>query len=509
MPVYPSRDIERHAAALSAAGNGERLGAPPQEGKEAAEGSCGVVGEGPLPCLHGLSAASAPQGAVIAAVEPGSPADDAGFAPGCIITHVEGQPLRDLIDWRWLASDEAVELGYVDLDGDAGTVELWREPGEGWGLKFDGVVFDGVRQCRNACTFCFMRQLPPQMRPSLTLRDDDFRLSFLAGTFVTLTNLTAEDEARIIEQRISPLRVSLHAVDADVRERLIGRHASHGLAALERLLQAGIEVDAQVVLVPGQNDGDVLRRTLEWAYERAGILNVGIVPLGYTRHQGAFDRSFGEPSAAQAVLGLLEPYQRRALAERGTPWAFAADELYRSAYGDALLESLPPASHYGDFDLFEDGIGVIRSSVDDFRAAVADGTAARTAKALREAGLEARLVVGEAMMPHFGQLLAMSPLAGLVEPLVVPNEFFGGNVDVTGLLTGQDMAAAIRAASGDPARLLYLIPDVTLNDDGLTLDDMDAEAIEAAAGCPVAVVPCNPSDYLNRIVALCAARTAA
>lgn len=472
MGSYPSRDVEREAAAAAAPG--------------------------------AASAALRPAGAVVVAVEPGSPADDAGFEPGCVVTTVEGYPLRDLIDWRWHACDEMVALGYVDLDGDAGVVELEREAGEGWGLAFGGVVFDGVRQCRNACTFCFMRQLPQGLRPSLTLRDDDFRLSFLSGTFVTLTNLSAEDEARIVEQRISPLRVSLHASDPEVRARLIGRHAAHGLAALDRLLEAGIEVDAQVVLVPGENDGAVLRDTLEWAYARPGILNVGVVPLGYTRYQRRFDRSFDDPAAARAVLADLGPFQRRAEAERGMAWAFAADELYRSAYGDRLLEHLPPARHYGAFELFEDGIGIVRSSVDEFRAAVDDGVAARAAKALAAAGRTAKLVVGEAMMPLFGQLLASSPLDGLVGPLVVANGFFGGNVDVTGLLCGCDVAAAIRAdREASPGELpLYALFDVMLNDDGLTLDGMGLRAIEAVAGCPVAVVPCNPSDYLNRIAAL-------
>lgn len=514
MPTYPSKDIER--AALAACGGDAALGRRAPGAADAEDAR--------LP------------GALVAEVEPGSPADDAGFEPGCRITHAGGQPLRDLIDWRWHGSEDVVELGYVDLDGDAGTMELWREPGESWGLSFDGLVFDGVRQCRNACTFCFMRQLPEGLRPSLTLRDDDFRLSFLAGTFVTLTNLTAADEARIIEQRISPLRVSLHAADPDVRRALIGRHAPHGLEALDRLLAAGIQVDAQVVLVPGANDGDVLRETLEWAYARPGILNVGIVPLGYTRYQHAFDRSFDESQQARAVLEAIAPFQQRALAERGTPWAFAADELYRNAYGAQLLDHLPPAGFYDGFDLFEDGIGIIRSAVDGFRAAVGDGVAARTAEALAAAGLRARLAVGEAMMPYFGQLLEASPLAGLLEPLVVSNGFFGGNVTVTGLLVGCDLATAIRAdhermaraadggsgsgsvaAGGDRGgapsgqrdgifRTLYLVPDVVLNDDGLTLDGMDAQALETAAGCPVAVVPCNPSDYLNRIIALCGAR---
>lgn len=443
-------------------------------------------------------------GALVAAVEPGSPADDAGFAPGCRILAVDGHPLRDLIDWRWLSADDAIEVSYVDLDGDAGEVELERDEGEGWGFEFDGAVFDGVKQCRNACTFCFMRQLPKGLRPSLYLRDDDFRLSFLSGTFVTLTNLSADDERRIVEQRISPLRVSLHAVSPDVRRALMGRHAQHGLDALERLLAVGIQAHAQIVLVPGANDGDALRETLAWAWARPGILNVGIVPLGYTRHQRAFDRSFNEPGAARAVLNLIEPFRRRARAERGTPWVFAADEFYRSAFCDALLDNLPPTDDYGDFSMFEDGIGIVRSRADEWRAAHEAGIARECARALKAADARARYVAGEALRGHFDALLAESPLSGLMEPLYVENAFFGGNVDVTGLLAGDDVARAIRAAAASEgasageggARTLFLLPQVMFNDDGLTLDGLTLEDVSEAAGCPASVVSCNPNEYL-------------
>ncbi len=393
-----------------------------------------------------------PPRALITAVEPDSPAYDAGFEPGCYLTSVDGQPLRDIIDWRWLSAEDVIEVGYVDLDGDAGVVELEREEGEDWGFTFEGVVFDAVKLCRNACTFCFMRQLPAHMRPSLSLRDDDFRLSFLSGTFVTLTNLSAEDEARIIEQHISPLRVSLHASDPVARRTLIGRHAQHGLDALDRLLAAGIEVHAQIVLVPEANDGDVLRGTLAWAYARPNILNVGIVPLGFTKHQAFFDHSFNDPAAARAVIDIVEPFQRRALAERGEPWVHAADELYRNAYLADTAEKIPPTSHYGDFSLFEDGIGIIRSYVDEFDAACAGGLARRAADALDVAGLRVRYVVGEAMQPFLDRMVERSPLAGRLVPLTVRNTYFGGNVDVTGLLCACDIVPAIQVARQGDAR---------------------------------------------------------
>lgn len=471
MPTYPGKDIE-HAAVCD--------GCCPRTPAEAAA----AAWDGPA--------------ARIVAVEPESPADDAGFEPGCYLTSVDGAPLRDIIDWRWLASDDVVTVGYIDLDGESGEVELEREPGEDWGFAFDGVLFDSVKLCRNACVFCFMRQLPDDVRPSLVLRDDDFRLSFLSGTFVTLTNLKPEDEARIIEQHIGPLRVSLHASNPGLRRRMIGRHADHGLAAFDRLLAAGIKAHAQIVLMPGINDGDALRETLEWAWARSNISGVGIVPLGFTKHQTALHESFTSPEAARGVIEVIAPFQERARIERGGPWVFAADEFYVNAYGAETPAHIPPASDYGDYDMFEDGIGIVRSYVDEFDEVCANGLAARAAAALDGRGVQARYIVGEAMQPFLDAMIERSPLAGRLVPLTVGNDYFGGNVNVTGLLCGCDIAAAIRHEEGE----LFLIPSVILNDDGITLDDMTVQDIENAAGAPVSVVSCNPLDYLPEIIAL-------
>ena len=444
-------------------------------------------------------------GARIGSVEEGSPAYDAGFSAGCYITAVDGAPLRDVIDWRWMGSEDSIVVSYVDLDGEEGEVELWREPGESWGFEFEGLVFDGVRQCRNACTFCFMRQLPKGLRPSLYLRDDDFRLSFLVGTFVTLTNVSPEDEQRIIAQRISPMRVSLQVIDDAVRARMIGKHARHGVDVLERLLAAGIEFHAQIVLVPGQNDGEELAKTLAWAYERPGILGIGIVPIGYTRHQSVFDRSFNDQAASREVLQLIEPFQARALAERGTPWVFAADEFYRNAYRADLLDHLPLASFYGDFAMFEDGIGIIRSTVDDWHEACTQDAIERCARALRSAGATARMITGYAQKEFLDPLVAEAGIADCFEPLYVRNEFFGGNVDVTGLLVGEDIARAVAStAASHQQRSIFLVPSVVFNDDGIALDGMTLGDMEKKAGQTLYMVSCTPKSYFNEISALVA-----
>lgn len=497
MSVYPNEDIRRFAEddvpeetreALSVPSAGEDQSAR-AEGGEAQR--CSSEG------------ASCPAGARIVAVEEYSPADDAGFEPGCFVTAVDGQPVRDIIDWRWLAADDVIDVSYVDLDGEEGTVTLEREDGESWGFEFDGLIFDRVKLCRNACTFCFMHQLPAGMRPSLSMRDDDFRLSFLVGTFVTLTNITPEDEQRIVEQRISPLRVSLQAVSPDVRARLIGKHAQHGLDVLDRLLAAGIEFHAQIVLVPGANDGKELVRTLGWAYERPGILDVGIVPLGYTRHQERFASSFNDPDAASRVLEDIAPFQRRALEERGGAWVYAADEFYGNAFGGKVGANVPAASFYGDFALFEDGIGIVRSVIDDWEQARAAGTIARCAGELRSAGMQAVLLVGVAQRCFLDALIAQDGIADVLVPLYVENAYFGGNVDVTGLLVGEDIVRAVRSdAQERTAKALYLVQRVIFNDDGVTLDDMTVVDMEKSAGCTLHVVSLNPQEYLAEIAAL-------
>jgi putative radical SAM enzyme (TIGR03279 family) len=418
-----------------------------------------------------------------------------------------------------------IDVEFVDAAGEEWETTLEREFGQDWGIEFSGLIFDCVKTCRNACIFCFMRQLAPNMRNSLVLRDDDFRLSFLTGTFVTLTNLVQEDFDRIVEQNISPLRVSLHAIEPMVRRPLIGKHASVGVEWLERLLDAGIEIDAQVVLVPEVNDGEHLRATLDWAYSHPGIINVGIVPLGFTRFQDTFDHSFNDSDAARRVLDLVKPYQARALAERNAPWVYCADEFYRSAWGDAVLDKLPPAEFYGDFSMFEDGIGIIRANVDEFKKC-AEGALAQSAegsndnekidsaspleqlaRTLNEQDVCLYYVCGESMQPYFSQLIEASPLRERFFALTVANDFFGGNVDVTGLLTAQDISKSIIRACDDLAKsatnkAIFVIPDVCFNDNGVTLDDKTIEDIKTLTGAKVYVVASSPLGYVPKIARL-------
>lgn len=480
VPSYPPRDVEREAAK-----------------------QCGAVSQGASAELP----VSSPAPAVITSVVPDSVAYEAGFEPGCKITALNGKPLRDIIDWQWRAGGDYIELGYIDCDGEAGTITLERSDGTPWGFEFDQLVFDGVKQCRNACSFCFMRQLPAGMRDSLYLRDDDYRLSFLAGTFVTLTNLSAADEARIIEQRLSPLRVSLHAVDPTVRKTLMGVHAQEGLDAFERLLAAGVEAHVQIVLVPGVNDGEVLQQTLTWAYEHPGILSVGIVPLGYTSHQEMFEAGIDRPWQAEEVLQLIEPFQQRAQEERGYGWVYAADEIYLTAYGRQVFEKLPPASFYGSFDMFEDGIGIVRSVLDEWKSAEELGLLKQVGDHLAHEGLQVLQVSGFAPQAYLALLARHKDLQGQLMPYYVENRYFGGNVDVTGLLTGQDVIAALQALEDVhvvslTSERIVALPRVMFNDNGLTLDGMTFDDIAQALSLPVTVVSCSPKECFQELLEL-------
>ncbi len=429
-------------------------------------------------------------GGVVSAVEPGSPAARAGVRAGDVVLTVDGSPVRDVIDWQWLTAEPRFELGLADVLGERGVI-VERAWDEAVGVTFSATLFDGVRECDNACSFCFVAQLPAGLRPSLYVRDDDFRLSFLAGTFVTLTNLTDDDVARIVGQRLSPLHVSLHAVDAEVRRRLVCPTVDdRALERIDELVAARIALHVQIVLVPGVNDGEVLDRTLAWLADRGTVLSVGVVPLGFTKHQSRFARSFGDPADAAAVLDQLHAWRARMAVDRGVRWVHAADELYLAAGRE-----LPRDEDYDDYPQYENGIGLVRAFVDEWDEAVAE--IAPRDPAVGGALSACTLVTGTLFAPALRTLVARSGDAlSACSVLPVPNAFFGGNVSVTGLLTGADITDAVRRdAGGGP----YLVPGIVLNDDGLTLDGVAGGDLAALTGKDVRVVPYDAAGLVHAL----------
>ena len=419
-----------------------------------------------------------PEGGVISAVRPQSIGEEVGLEPGDLLVSINGQPLRDLIDYRYHSADESLVFE-VERQGKRHRLEIERDYDEDLGLEFTQVVFDGMRLCGNRCPFCFVQQMPKGMRPSLYVRDDDYRYSFLLGNFVTLTNLSCEDWQRIEAQRLSPLYVSIHATDPDARRRLLGNpDAPDILGQLKRLRDMGIEIHGQIVIVPGVNDGAVLRRSIEdlvalWP----ALRTLALVPVGLTRYLRRGVRLL-QPAEAADILEAAATYIRGFRRRLGRTWLYPSDELYLLAG-----EEVPEAAFYDDQAQRENGVGLVRLLLDDWRRA--------------RPGLESlpgfhgiTLACGTLIAPILqGMACELTAATGLdVQIQPVANQFFGATVTVSGLLTGSDVLAAL--AGQDLGQHLFL-PRSMFGDEGnRTLDDLSPEAIAENLDVKLSLVSC-------------------
>jgi putative radical SAM enzyme (TIGR03279 family) len=409
----------------------------------------------------------------IAAIESGSIAEELELQIGTRIVRINGQRVRDGIDLTFMLADPEVEIETLAPSGETVIYEVARDPGDPVGIV---PVPDPVRECANKCVFCFIDGNPPGVRDSLWLKDDDFRLSFTYGNYVTLTNLGPKGLARLVEQRLSPLYVSVHATEPAVRERLLVNDTA-GLIMdhLRHLLSGGLEVHTQVVLCPGWNDGVHLERTLDdlWTLGE-GILSLSVVPVGLTRYNLHRPVRLLVPTDAETALSQIERARERALAERGTGWAYAADELFLLAGRE-----LPDADYYDDFDLAENGVGTVRRFVDDFDVGLANVPSL--------SGMKIRITTARSMAPFMRerapQLAAATDAS--VEVVEVENRFFGETVSVAGLLAGRDIADALGTGSeGD----LVLVPAEALNADMMFIDSLPLDGLTARMA-PARVIP--------------------
>ena len=427
-------------------------------------------------------------------VAPGSPAALAGLLPGDQIVSLDGVVPRDVIEWRLLVDEPEVVLD-VRRGGLEQEVVVRKAPGAPLGADVDAAIFDEVQTCDNHCEFCFIYQLPPGMRRSLYLKDDDYRLSFLYGNFTTLTRFTESDLERVVTEGLSPLYVSIHATDPEVRAGMLrNRRGATSLRWLRALLDHGVTVHGQVVVCPGINDGAVLDDTLAGVLdEYPELATLAVVPLGISDHSDEPRMRFHTPAEAEAVVRCVADWQDVFLAALGRRLVHAADEYY-------LLADLPfpEADVYGGFDMHEDGIGMARTFEAEFTGTVSAATGPKAGFFAWVDGAPAegyRAVRHSADPPQRVRLRprADAPVAVLTAPYgarvlgplldrlgrddvrlcVVENRFFGGNIAVTGLMVGADL---VRTLAGEPAGHRYLLPDVCLSEDrfldGLTVADL-------------------------------------
>ncbi|MGH9024586.1 MAG: DUF512 domain-containing protein [Acidimicrobiia bacterium] len=450
----------------------------------------------------------------VVAVAPDSPAASAGLQPGDELLSVSGEPVRDVIRYQILADEPVVEME-IRRGGLEQLLTVEKRAGAPLGLELESAVFDRVQTCDNHCPFCFIHQLPKGMRRSLYLQDDDYRLSFLYGNFTTLTRFTEADLERVVSERLGPLYVSIHATDPEVRTTLLrNRRGATSLRWLTALLEAGIEVHGQVVVCPDVNDGPVLDDTFLGVLDRfPQLATVGIVPLGVSAHNHEASMRPHTRAEAERVVDIVEAWQDRFQRAVGRRLVYAADEYYLLA-----RRPFPLADAYDGFPQHENGIGMATSFVADVRAAAAghpvtgtgpragffawvDGAPADGYRAPRDPEMRAEGATPVALGERDSARRPVTILTGqygarVLEPLVptladvahaavdvvaVRNRFFGGNIAVTGLLTGADVAQAVADAPPD-ARVL--LPDVTLSR-GRFLDDTSPADLSR----PVEIVP--------------------
>ncbi len=427
-----------------------------------------------------------PSPGIVSSVRPGSLAEEAGIGAGDAVLSVAGRTIRDVVDLQFYQADREVEVHFRKANGLDELIVFEKEIDEDLGLEFEHATWDDVTLCNNNCFFCFLKGLPKGMRKSLYMKDDDYRLSFLHGNFVTLTNLTEGDWQRLEEQRLSPLNVSVHATGLELRRQMLANPAAPDiLAQIRRLGDLGLCAHTQIVLCPGVNDGAHLERSVrDLAALYPAVQTISVVPVGaspkledWSLNRDGIELVRPTPEYAQAIVRMLRPLQREFRAVHGRTIVQCSDEYYITS-----SEAIPPAASYDGFPQYENGIGMVRTMLEDLR---------RTKRQLRERGIPAGLrgrhaVIATATLiaPLLTGIAAeLSALTGArIEVQAVTNTVFGERVNVSGLLCGADYARELAHYRPD----CFILPRPSLDYFGQRfLDSMTIDGVEAAIGAPI------------------------
>ncbi|HHT48881.1 MAG TPA: DUF512 domain-containing protein [Firmicutes bacterium] len=439
-------------------------------------------------------------GAVIASVAPRSLGERLGLQAGDVIVKLNGKQIPDLIAYELEEAQENLVIEVEKVNGEYWEYEVEKNETEGLGITFTTAVFDGIRPCRNHCLFCFVDQMPRGQRPSLYIKDDDYRLSFLQGSYITLTNLTDADWERIHRLRLSPLYISVHATDPQVRKELLGNdRAGDVLAQLRQLAAWGGYFHTQAVLCPGLNDGLVLEHTItELGEFWPNLRSIAIVPVGLTGHRAHLTplRKF-QPGEAKAVLRIVHRAQERFMSAYGSRLVFPADEFYLQA-----MEEFPPVEAYEDLLQLENGIGLWPL----FKAQFINALEKFRREGPRRGKPSHFLVITGTDAAKLWQ-----ELRALIEPvfpwvkihiLPVTNYFFGPEVTVTGLVTGEDICRALTRTDLKNSPLL-LLPRVMLrHPENVFLDGMTLQQLQAKVPLPIKVIDVDGEEVVKTLLGI-------
>ena len=404
-------------------------------------------------------------------VAAGSLAEELGLVPGDKILSVNGKELRDIIDLSFAFAEEEIDLLVEHADGEQEMISFDKDIDEELGAEFAAAVFDGIRRCANNCYFCFVNMVAPHMRSSLHIKDDDYRLSFLYGNFVTLTNMGEADFRRIEQLHLSPLYVSVQCMNPELRAQMLRcKRAALINEQLDRLESAGADYHTQVVLCAGLNDGEELERTIrELVARRPHVRSLAVVPVGVTKFRtDPYPLKQFDAAGAAAVIEMAERWQERLREETGRTFLYLGDEFYFLAGRE-----VPPEEMYDGFPQLDNGIGLTRSFLKDFEETEAEAADYATPVYLD-------VVTGTSVAPVLERLAQPMRQANLhVRIVPVPNDYFGTTVNVSGLLTGRDIVRALRALSGPRTGILIPEPALRAGED-IFLDDMTLAELRAA-----------------------------
>ncbi len=431
---------------------------------------------------------------VIERVIPGSIAEQVGLKPGDKLMEINGKPLRDDLDFRFLTADERLELKVVSPMGQTRLITVEKEFDEELGVDFGGkATYDGIYTCHNNCVFCFVHQQPRGLRPTLTLMDDDFRLSYMHGNFVTLVGMKEEHWNRIFEQKLTPLYISVQATDDDLRAFLLGTDQARGIMdKLRALAEGGIQFHTQVVACPGLNDGEHLDRTISDLITLGpdALLSISVVPVGITKYrEGLYPLRRHTPEEAAATIDQIEAWQRKLQPEWGTVLVHASDEWYVMAGRE-----VPPAEVYEDYGQLENGVGMIRLFLEQMKAnthrlpeALPEPT--RVTIATGTLATETLWRAAYWLMEHVKNLQ--------VQVVTIENEFYGPDVTVAGLILGQDFVRQLRPRI-DELGDMVILPAVAFREtDSKSLDNMTLDEISMLLGGKLVYLAGTPTELAH------------